>query len=215
MQPQAQGPDYNKFNSPSLLRPRDMRRNPQGPAKSSDQSWEAIKKAATEPNTGREFVTLLGAMYQAKRRNPAVQMTVPKMVTALQDGPLKQQMTQLFNLAKDEDDAHLAQRSQELQQARMSAASQPGTKPTPGQQPVGQAKPAAVAQGQNGQQGGALLQQLMKAINDTAPKLSTRDIKQASAALNQRINPQRKKNQRTKVPASMAVPQNGPMTATA
>jgi hypothetical protein len=74
-----------------------------------------------------EFITLLGAMYQAKRRNPQVQMTPPLMVTQSEN---KDEMMDLFKAAKDQDLPHLAKMSEVI---RKSAA-------TPGSQNVGQPK---------------------------------------------------------------------------
>lgn len=215
--PQPERPDYSKFNAPAWKRKPDPKAHAQDP---NDAAWEELKKAATDPTTGRELITLLGAMYQAKRTNPNVVMSIPKMVTTLPDNQteLKKQMTALFNIAKNDDVAHLAARSQELQQARMDAVAKPGTKPTPGQQPVGQVKTSTATTTKTPttntsvtQSRGAMLQQLLKLINDTVPKLTTRQIKQASAALNAPINAKRR-NRKTKVPASTAMPGQPPMT---
>lgn len=207
VQPQAERPDYSKLNTPAWKRKPDPKAQQGNP---NDAAWEEIKKAATDPNTGREFITMLGAMYQTKRSNPTVQLSVPKMVTALPDAqPLKKQMMALFNIAKNDDEPHLAARSQELQQARMNAAAKPGTNVTPGQQPTGQPKPAPA---NTRQQRGELLKTLMKTIQDTAPKLTTRELKQASGALNAPLNAKRKKNARTKVP-NAAPPAPGQPTA--
>jgi hypothetical protein len=206
--PQAERPDYSQYEKPTIQRKADTAKK--GPVA---DPWETIKKAATNPQFGREFITLLGGMYQAKRRNPNVIMTMPKMITALPDDQvqLKQQMTALYNLAKSDDEAHLAQRSQELQQARMNAASKPGTSPTPGQVPAGQVGQVPSGGQVSKQQRNSMLKQLMQTINDTAPRLTTRQIKAASAALNAPLNAKRKKNARTKVPSTPAsTPQQTP-----
>ncbi len=138
------------------------------PAEKNDP-WSNILKAATDPNSGRSLFTLLGSMYQAKRRNPTVQLTVPDLVTTLPDKTeeqkaLKQNMMALFNLAKSDDMPHLAQRSQELQKARLKAASQPGTHVQPGEQPAGQVQQTAAPQ-----EGGTMLQQLLQQIKKLTP----------------------------------------------
>lgn len=198
-------PNYAELDRPTVQRRAAQQNTPQqakattAPAPKEDP-WEALKKAAVDPNAGREFITLLGAMYQAKRRNPNVVMTLPTMVTSLpaSQQKLRTQLTALFNISKNDDEAHLAQRSQELQQARMNAVAQPGTNPTPGQQPAGLAKQAAPAT-TSGQQRDTMLQQLMAIVKSTAPKLTAQQIKQVSKELNAPLNAKRK-NQKTKIP---------------
>lgn len=199
-----------------LQRPTVQRRAEAGKAPPKADPWEEIKKAATDPTIGRELITMLGGMYQTKRRNPNVIMHEPKMITSLppEQDKLRKYMTALFNIAKNDDEPHLAQRSQELQQARMASASKPGTNVTPGQMPSGQAQqsPAAATGPVSKQQRGVLMQQLLKTIQDTAPKLSSRQRAEASAALNATRNERRKKNARTKVP-NAAPPAPGQPTA--
>lgn len=139
--------------------------NPAG----TNDPWKNILKAATDPTSGRSFFTLLGSMYQAKRRNPVVQLTMPDLVTTLPDKTeeqkaLKQNMTTLFNLAKNDDMPHLAARSQELQKARVKAASEPGTHVQPGEQPAGEVKTTTTPQ-----EGGSMIQQLLQQIKKLSP----------------------------------------------
>ena len=82
-----------------------------------------IMDAGRDQLLGRELMTLLGAMYQAKRRNPAVQLTLPKMVSSMPEGDEKQRamkakMVELYGMAKDEDLAHIAARASQLQKGR-------------------------------------------------------------------------------------------------
>ncbi len=182
----------------------------------ADAAWENIKKMATDANAGREMITLLGAMYQAKRRNPVVQLTIPKMVSTLpgntpEEKTLKDRMAQLFNLAKNDDVAHLAARIQDLQKTRMGSVSQPGTKVQPGQASMAAGQTANAPGGKvSKQQRQTLVQQLMKTIKDTAPSLTTREVKAASRELNASSKAKRIKNKRTLVPGSSAeVPTKG------
>src|SRR5277367_3429116 len=109
VQPQT---THNRMPQPEEHKPRGrMAGNkfvPNAGEKAPQDPWEKILKASTDPNSGREFITLLGSMYQAKRRNPSVQMTPPKLITTLPDKTpeqqaLKQNMAQLFKIAQNDD----------------------------------------------------------------------------------------------------------------
>ncbi len=152
---------------PQQQQPNAPKKPTANPAGNADP-WDKILKAATDPNSGRLLFTLLGSMYQAKRRNPVVQMTMPELVTSLpekteEQKTLKQNMAALFNLAKGDDMPHLAARSQELQKARVKAASQPGTHVQPGEQPAAEVKTNAP------QQGGTMLQQILQTMKKLTP----------------------------------------------
>jgi hypothetical protein len=86
--------------------------------------WQGIVTAAANNQVlGRELMTLIGAMYQAKRRNPDVQMSEPKLISTLKDGdPTKEQMIKVFNLGKSKDMAGLAALASELQKGRKTTA---------------------------------------------------------------------------------------------
>lgn len=97
---------------------------PASASKSTDLQWEALlRAAASDYNTGRELISMLGAMYQQKRRNPPEQLTLPKLVTSLPNDQqaLKRQLTALFEMTKNEDTAKLSTRSHEIQRAREAA----------------------------------------------------------------------------------------------
>lgn len=97
--------------------------NPNNP-QSADQQWQTILgKASQNTDLGKQIMSLLGAMYQAKRRNPGVQQTTPQMITAMRvDTPeqknIQQRLQQVFQLAQRDGLPQLAARSQQLQQSR-------------------------------------------------------------------------------------------------
>jgi hypothetical protein len=77
---------------------------------------ELIELAKDRP-TAIQMTTILGAMYQARNRNPNVQMTPPMLVTGIKDETQKENMMTLFNIAKYKTIAQLATMSQEIKKA--------------------------------------------------------------------------------------------------
>jgi hypothetical protein len=64
-----------------------------------------------------QMTTILGAMYQARKRNPQVQMTPPMLITGLKDEKQKANMMKLFNVAKLKTTAQLAAMTKEIKDA--------------------------------------------------------------------------------------------------
>jgi hypothetical protein len=96
-----------------------------------DATWQNLLNNASKNSTLRsELNVLLLAMYQTRRRNPAIVMSEPKMITGMKNPEIKQQMQQLFNLAKNEDLPHLAARSNQLRQTADSEVNIQGTTKT-------------------------------------------------------------------------------------
>lgn len=89
-----------------------------------------------------ELQTLLGAVYQTKRTNPQVQLSVPKLVTMSKN---KELLQKLFDIVKDKDLPQLTAMFQEIK--RSAALPGGGGQPapngmtnvpqTPGQTPAG------------------------------------------------------------------------------
>lgn len=93
-----------------------------------DATWQTLLNNASKNKALRsELNVLLLAMYQARRRNPAIVMSEPKMIAGMKNPEIKQQMQQLFNLAKHEDLPHLAARSNQLRQSANSEVNIQGT----------------------------------------------------------------------------------------
>lgn len=147
------------------------------------------------------MITLLGSIYQARRRNPAVQLTdMPKMANT-------ELLKKLFKLAKDKDLPELAAMSQQIKNAStvdpnkaQAPAAKVGTPNAAGIAPTTaapaqsntQPQAAAGAPKPPEQQGSSpaqqtQLQQLLDIINKVAPNLTTRQIKSASKALNDKM----------------------------
>jgi hypothetical protein len=125
--------------------------------------WNNIlQTAGKDNNAGREFITLLGSMYQAKRRNPSIQLTMPKMVSSLKDGELKNQMTKLFQMAQKEDLPQLAALSKQIQDARMNKNKETQQQGLPPGQQGGQQGQQQAQQGQQPPEVQSVLQQLSK-----------------------------------------------------
>lgn len=153
--PQRQG---DLFNGPASKSEPELPGNPKN-AKSIKDPWKVmVQNASQDASVGREYMTLLGAMYQAKRRNPTVQMTLPKMVTSMpektpEEQQIKAKMTTLFNMAKADDLPHLAARANEIQKSRSMSGGKPANAlPTqqpgqPAQQPTEQQSKQALGTG--------------------------------------------------------------------
>lgn len=197
IQPQNQGKprpstgDTVNFHADPSVQPVQPKNIP--PTPPTPTEWQVImKKAGTDNNAGREFMTLLGDMYQAKRRNPNVQLEMPKLVTSLpekteDEKKLKQQMASLFKMAQNEDLPQLAARSKQLQDSRRTVTKQNGTQSLPPKQQATQ--PGQVQQ--SAPEAESILQQLTK--------LSLKDLKKVGHKIKDVIK--NKKPQIPNVPA--------------
>lgn len=196
IQPQNKGKprpstgDTVNFHADPSVQPVQPKNKPPTPTE-----WQVImQKAGTDNNAGREFMTLLGDMYQAKRRNPNVQLELPKLVTSLPDKSedelkLKKQMTSLFKMAQNEDLPQLAARVKQLQDSRRTVTKQNGNAGLPPK-----AKGQAVQPGQaqaNAPEAESMLQQLSK--------LSLQDLKKVGHKIKEVIK--NKKPQTPNIPA--------------
>lgn len=142
-----------------------------------------MQLASKDRNEAMEMITLLGSMYQTRRRNPNVQMTVPKMVTQSKNRDL---MQQLFDMAKGKDLPELAAMSQDIKRS----AAAPAAQGTPGPQ---QQQSVPQTPGQTpGQK--TTLQKLFAYIKKVSKNLSPTDFQAArkeldKAAQSARPNP--------------------------
>ncbi|MDE1830304.1 MAG: hypothetical protein KGI25_08275 [Thaumarchaeota archaeon] len=140
--------------------------------------------ANVQGNRGKalEMITLLGAIYQAKRRNPQVELTLPKLVT---DSDNREEMEKLFNVVKNKNLPQLTAAYQEIKRS----AALPGQN---GQAPTGmQNAPQTPNQTPAGK---SMLQKLLNTIQQAAKSLSAQDFfvakkKLEKAAQNAQPNP--------------------------
>lgn len=134
----------------------------------------AVRKAAAgDRNTAVELMTLLGSMYQAKRTNPAVQFSVPAMVTQSKN---KEAMQALFDVAKTQDLPSLAKMSQDIKQVAAAPGQNAGAAPA-GSQNV------PTTPGQTAGQK-TMLQKMVDWIRQSAKTLSPQDLKVVKKELN-------------------------------
>lgn len=122
-----------------------------------------------------ELQTLLGAIYQTKRTNPQVELSVPKLVVGSKNKELLQKM---FDLAKDKDLGQLAAMSQEVKRT----GAMPGTGQA--QPPNGMTGHVPQTPGQT-PAGKTMLQKLITTIQQAAKSLSPADMRAARKKLDQ------------------------------
>lgn len=133
-----------------------------------------IQIASKDRTEAMEMITLLGSMYQTRRRNPGVKMTVPKMVTQSRN---RQAMEDLFNIAKDKDLPQLASMSQEIKRSA-AAPAQAGAAPNP----AGMQNNVPQTPGQTSAQK-TTLQKLFTYIKKVSKHLSPADFQAAKKEL--------------------------------
>lgn len=118
-----------------------------------------------------EMITLLGAIYQTKRTNPQVELTVPKLVSQSQN---REALQKLFDIAKGKELPQLAAMSQEIKRSAAMPGQQ-GAAPsgmltapsTPGQTPAGK----------------TMLQSLLDKIKQATKSLSPMDFSAVRKAI--------------------------------
>lgn len=147
---------------PGNFQKKQPKPKPAAPPDNSLQPFLDIAKG----NRGKalEMITLLGAIYQTKRKNPQVQLSVPKIVT---DSANRQDLQKLFDIAKNKDVGQLTAMYQEIKRSA-AVPGQNGQAPagmntapqTPGQTPAGK----------------TLLQSLINRIKQAAKSLSPADL---------------------------------------
>ncbi len=147
-----------------------------------------IKIASGDRAKALEMISLIGAIYKAKKTNPRVQLRVPKIVTGSSD---PENMEKLFNAVKRDSLPQLSAAYQEIKKAAATGqAGQTGQTPASGTQNV----PATPNQTPGGK---TVLQSLLNRIKQAAKSLSPADMaavkKEAEkAAKNAKPNPSNK-----------------------
>jgi len=170
----ATGPDTLNLNGKPDQPPNEngleRRAEPTGPDTVNmpmvpDNILQSVK---TNRPQALEMITLLGAMYQAKRTNASVEMKVPLMVS---QSKFKDSMAELFKAAKDKDLPDLAKMSEEIRKGAQSpgqpAAGMQNAPETPGQTPAGK----------------TMLQKLLNTIKNSVKNLSPQDLQAAQKEL--------------------------------
>lgn len=145
---------------------------------------------AKDRPTAIQMTTILGAMYQARNRNPNVQMTPPMLITGLKDKTQKENMMKLFNIAKDKSTAQLAAMSQEVKNASI---------PKEGETQVNQGGTPTEQQH---------AQQLLDLVKNNGQALSAQDIQVMLKAL-QNASRRVSRNRNNLMKANAPTPTNG------
>ncbi len=173
----------NRIAGDEQQKPKQAKLNKQKTLAPVDPAMEPfLNLAKSDRQKSVEMNTLLGAMYQAKRTNPQVQLSVPKLVTMSKN---RNELQKLFDLGKSKDLGQLAAMSQEIQRSAASPGANAATSSgmsdvpqTPGQTPAGK----------------TMLQTVFNAIKKASKNLSPADWslvrkKVDNAAQNSKPNP--------------------------
>lgn len=133
-QPKQTGPQRDLFggdsNDAKGLSAQNASDAKQVQADKATQQWNALASSAAQSKQfGQQLMTLIGVMYQAKRRNPDVQISEPKMISAMRADTAEQKamqtrLKQAYQQLRNQSAAQLAQSAQQIQKARKLGSSE-------------------------------------------------------------------------------------------